>query len=296
MGLPFYLVPFLFCSLVLLEPIGALQIMPPRKRPSGAPPTQPMKAATAMKTMKAAVPPRRGSSISDARASMKRTNSSSAPTVPKARAGKPAGSVRSKRRGVMKSDTEADCDASDSDSKSLNKSKAKKKLAKKARAELDSAVTDTEADPDSDSVAEEPVETAPKDGRFLDVTAYKTGLPFDATAAKILPGSALVVRHLLMTGAKDVDALYYVHDCRHQVDGVLCECTFVGASGKAHSDFQNIRKGTDHVLHLCSSTNGCPSLRNRSSVVHALVWKPLAFSKLTDPWITASMIDRFKEL
>ena len=70
----------------------------------------------------------------------------------------------------------------------------------------------------------------------------------------------------------------------------------MGASGKAHSDFQNIKKGTDHVLHLCSSTNGCLSLRNRSSIVHAFVWKPLAFSKLTDPWITSSMISRFEKL
>ena len=166
-----------------------------------------------------------------------------------------------------------------------------KKLVRKASqldADADSFATDAEAASDS--------EVAPKDGRFLDITSFKTGLPFDATAAKILPGSALVVRHLLNSGSKDVDALYYVHDRKFQEDGVLCECTFVGASGKAHSDFQNIKKGTDHILHLCSSTNGCPSLRKRSSIVHALVWKPLAFSKLTDPWITSSMLSRFEKL
>ena len=181
----------------------------------------------------------------------------------------------------MKSDTEADTAAPDSDGIQVSNVKSMKKLVRKASqpdADADSFATDAEAASDA--------EVAPKDGRFLDITSFKTGLPFDATAAKILPGSALVVRHLLNSGSKDVDALYYVHDRRFQEDGVLCECTFVGASGKAHSDFQNIRKGTDHVLHLCSSTNGCPSLRNRSSIVHALVWKPLAFSKLTDPWIT----------
>ena len=154
----------------------------------------------------------------------------------------------------MKSDTEADTAATDSDGIWVSKVNSMKKFVRKA------------SQPDADA------------GSFA--------FWWRATTAKIWPGSALIVRHLLNSGSKDVDALYYVHDRRFQEDGVLCECTFVGASGKAHSDFQNIKKGTDHVLHLCSSTNGCPSLRNRSSIVHALVWKPLAFSKLIDPWIT----------
>ena len=138
----------------------------------------------------------------------------------------------------MKSDSEADTAATDSDGTLVSKVKSVKKLVRKVSqpdADADSFATDAEAASDA--------EVAPKDGRFLDITSFNTGLPFDATAAKILPTSALVVRHLLNSGSKDVDALYYVHDRRFQEDGVLCECTFVVASGKAHSDFQNIRKG-----------------------------------------------------
>ena len=290
MGLPFYLVPFITYTLVLLGPPAALQIMPPRKLPSGATSALPMKVTTAMKTIKAAVSRLKRTSAADLGSAMKRTNSSSAPTVPKARAGKPAGSVRSKQcKGVVKSNTEAYSAASDSGSGSLSKRNAKKKDLS------ESILSDAEVDMDAESPGER-VETASQDGRFCNVTSYQAPLPFDATAAKILPGLARVVRHLLNTGSNEVEALYYVQDRLDQADGLLCECTIEGVSGKAHSHFLSILNGSDHVLYLFSSTDGCLSLWNRPSVLHVLVWKPLVLSELTDPWITTSMIEKFMQL
>ena len=120
---------------------------------------------------------------------------------------------------------------------------------------------------------------------FVDATAPRSSLKFDKEIGKLPPGSALLVRHLMPSGKVDVDAFYYLDARVAQKDGLLCECTFLGASGQAHSDLQNIRRGSGRLLHLCMTASGCPSLWNRSAVIHAMVWRRLRADEFDSvPW------------
>ena len=82
--------------------------------------------------------------------------------------------------------------------------------------------------------------------------------------------TALHVVHYQRDGSLDVEAIYFVHATKVQEEGFLVEASFLGASGKAHADLQNVMQGSDHLLHLCGSSGGCRSLWPRKGITHVM--------------------------
>ena len=131
---------------------------------------------------------------------------------------------------------------------------------------------------------------------FYDALARGAGKAFPRMLAKLKPGKALQAVHYLDNGAKDVEAVYFIHDVLPDPDGALVTASFLGASGKAHADLQNVQEGSDHMLHLCRTTNGCRSQALRTGVQHVLEWAPATKGQLTASWITPSMIRAYSLL
>ena len=131
---------------------------------------------------------------------------------------------------------------------------------------------------------------------YYDALARGAGKVFPRMLAKLKPGKALLTVHYQENGARDVDALYFIHDVRPDPDGALISPSFLGASGKAHADLQNVQEGSDHMLHLCRTTNGCRSQALRTGVQHVLEWAPSNKGQLTSSWITPSMVRAYSLL
>ena len=131
---------------------------------------------------------------------------------------------------------------------------------------------------------------------YYDAIARGAGKAFPGMLAKLKPGKALQAVHYLPDGSPGVEALYFVHDVEPDPDGALVNASFIGASGKAHSDLQNVKDSSDHMLHLCRSTNGCRSSARRTGVQHVLEWAPVNIGQLTSDWITPSMVRAFTVL
>ena len=156
------------------------------------------------------------------------------------------------------------------------------------------AEEDDEAE--DDFVNDRVVDPTPGDLPYYDAIARGSGKAFPRMLAKLKPGKALQAIHYLDNGALDVEALYFIHDVLPDPDGALVNASFLGASGKAHSDLQNVRDGSDHMLHLCRTTNGCRSQAHRTGVQHVLEWAPANKGQLTSSWITPSMIRAYSVL
>ena len=150
------------------------------------------------------------------------------------------------------------------------------------------AEEDDEADDDFEN--DRVVDPAPGSLSYYDALARGAGKAFPGMLAKLKPGKALQAIHFLENGLPDVEALYFVHEVLPDPDGALVNASFIGASGKAHSDIQNVQDGSDHMLHLCRNTNGCRSHAMRTGVQHVLEWAPANKGQLTSSWITPSMV------
>ena len=214
----------------------------PAKRPAGRLSSKPAASVSTMKTMKAGALPVRDKSNGTGTAAQLRA-----------------------MKQIMKALREQGSNSSAKLSKALKSSKAKHKVLPPEPEELEETCGMEEGDEDDDDFTpdhvvepEPPVKTTKL--RFFDALARGASKHFTNMSAKLVAGLGLQVVHFLQDGTTDVEALYYVHDAKEQEDGLLVEASFIGASGKAHADYQDIRRGSNHIIHLCNSGGGCRSL------------------------------------
>ena len=130
-------------------------------------------------------------------------------------------------------------DSGKSKSSARGGSRGRKESLSSSRNQEEANQTVQEEDSEAEDFEQDPV-VEPDQLLFVDASLPRPSLKFDKAISNLPPGSALLVRHLLPSGKVDVDAFYYLDSRIAQKDGLLCSCTFLGASGKAHSDLQNI--------------------------------------------------------
>jgi hypothetical protein len=111
---------------------------------------------------------------------------------------------------------------------------------------------------------------------------------FTASADHVKPGSALLCTHHTLDGFVDVKALYYVHNRFEHKEGLLVECSYVAASGKARQELQDMRLGSNTYLLLVRAERGSSELRTRDGIEVVTHWAAGPLDAFSEKWIHAS--------
>jgi hypothetical protein len=247
------------CVAVLLLPQLAIEAMPPAKRPAGRLKSKPAAAVRATH-----VKPRAGGKSSGVVRLSSAAQSRAMKFLMKALGSQRAsGSGKVGKAGKAKRDLIAEPSVL--------------RGAEEDDEDEDDFTPDRTVDPGPPPKSSKPL--------FFDALARGAAKHYSRMSSKVQPGTALHSIHYQRDGSVDVECLYYVHATKVQEEGLLVEATFLGPSGKAHSDLQNIRQGSDHLLHLCSSGGGCRSLRSRKGVIHVLQWASINRAEMSSDWV-----------
>ena len=118
---------------------------------------------------------------------------------------------------------------------------------------------------------------------------------YSSACGKCVTGSALFVKARDEDGYKLADVLYRVHDSLDHSSGLLLEADFITSSAKVTEKFANVTRDNGKMLHLCK-TSPCKMGKGKDDIIHVIEWKACSAESLSDPWISAKSVERFKQM